>query len=362
MAPKNKKNGFIFYCEERGQIDPDLRGKKLHDLVDLCSSGWNSMSGDEKQKYTDMAKDHNSGYYGNPPPKRASQFRGRRDSASSLRENRSQIRGRFDSFGRSMLALYSKEEYRTYLTSVMVKDVQLRVQELSLGDLMEQRFHVAHVNPWYETSNAIEDDVFEETYVVPAELGMCQFSLRQGVQKALNYKISPGAVQPGFMSSVKRNSEGIHDLDWNDPGLTGDYLGVINAVANLVRASGNERPADVDVHADFACLRGVDEGANGGVLTTDEMDVSAAQKFIREEEAKRGPKRLLPIFCLGSHINTCERAFSWLLHKAGKKVSWSCSIQSKLFIASLPKSCGSGTVRVQWVYSGHLGSGLKWPQ
>ena len=92
MAPgkraRDKKNPYMLYCAERQQTEPHLKGMAMPDLVAACSDGWTAMPHQQRQRYVQQAKDINEGCYAvNPNP------------------GDTNLQGRFDSFGRSLLAV-----------------------------------------------------------------------------------------------------------------------------------------------------------------------------------------------------------------------------------------------------------------
>ena len=178
-----KKQPYVFFCQERSQTDPSLRGKKLYELIDLCSDDWTNMTNEDRQKYVDMAKLHNDGYYGIIP-----EISFRRPPKVKPAPS-SQLRGRFDSHGRSMLAMHSQQEYRTYLDAMMKRDIYNRVFEPVMKDLKKQRFHIMHINHWYETEEKSKLSIFGESKVLKYSdkaIELCNSASCEEKQRVLN--------------------------------------------------------------------------------------------------------------------------------------------------------------------------------
>ena len=61
-SKKSKKtNPYIYYCLEKQQICPELKGKSLPELVAICGSEWSSMGPDARRPYIESARDLNAG-------------------------------------------------------------------------------------------------------------------------------------------------------------------------------------------------------------------------------------------------------------------------------------------------------------
>ncbi len=99
--PSSRKQPYVLFCQERAEVDPALKGLSLPKLVAKCSDSWKALSPDAKSKYADMAKQYsdNGGVPGREPPPHDDDWR-----------------GRFDCYGRSMLAI--KLEQRMHKSRV----------------------------------------------------------------------------------------------------------------------------------------------------------------------------------------------------------------------------------------------------
>ena len=91
---RDKKNPYMLYCAERQQTEPQLAGMKLPDLVAACSEGWTSLPHEQRQRYVQQAKEWNEGLY----------------AVSTATDGN--LQGRFDAFGRSLLAVQQREEVK----------------------------------------------------------------------------------------------------------------------------------------------------------------------------------------------------------------------------------------------------------
>ena len=98
-SKKSKKtNPYIYYCLEKQQICPELKGKSLPELVAICESEWSSMGPDARRPYIESARDLNAG-----------RIEPTFCSSKSIADSPvSDLAGKFDSMGRSYLAIHNK--------------------------------------------------------------------------------------------------------------------------------------------------------------------------------------------------------------------------------------------------------------
>ncbi len=47
---RTRKQPYIIFCQERAQLDPDLKGMKLPELVSRCSDAWKALEYSQRQK------------------------------------------------------------------------------------------------------------------------------------------------------------------------------------------------------------------------------------------------------------------------------------------------------------------------
>ena len=99
MKKQKKTQPFIYYCLEKQQLDPALKGKSLPELVELCGGEWTSMGPEERLPYVESAKQLNAGRI-------EPTFHSNKSIGQSPK---SDLAGKFDSFGRSYLAIRNKE-------------------------------------------------------------------------------------------------------------------------------------------------------------------------------------------------------------------------------------------------------------
>ena len=105
-----KKQPYVYFCLEKQQNNPTLRGKSLPELIDLCSDEWKFMALDQRQPYIDTAKRLEE----NPMAEAPFQ-----SNASIENAPVEDLNGKFDSLGRSFVALQSSviQEKSKYYTN-----------------------------------------------------------------------------------------------------------------------------------------------------------------------------------------------------------------------------------------------------
>ena len=129
------------------------------------------------------------------------------------------IRGRFDSFGRSLVALEKEKQDEKENRERLRKDLWRNISTLrKKGKLSGQRFHFLHINHWTET----------DQQVFPAELGLVQMTLQDGVTDIFHQKIDPGTSLPlGFKGQIREWSEKTHGLWLDNPELSDNYQEIL---------------------------------------------------------------------------------------------------------------------------------------
>ncbi len=97
--PRVKKNGFVVFCQEKEATTPKFSGLSMSQLAtnDEISDLWQALSLDERQKYVDRAKEFNQ----------SEKEKGKTFSRPPSPDG--DLTGRFDCYGRSMIAMQQKE-------------------------------------------------------------------------------------------------------------------------------------------------------------------------------------------------------------------------------------------------------------
>ena len=112
MAPK-KKQPYVYFCLQKQQVDPGLKGKTLPELIDLCSEEWKSMNLVQRKPFIDTATLLTENPMAEPS------FSSRQSIEASPLED---MNGKFDGFGRSFVALQSSiiQEKSTYMYTYLL--------------------------------------------------------------------------------------------------------------------------------------------------------------------------------------------------------------------------------------------------
>ena len=120
--PKTKKQPYIFFCEERRQTDPNLKGMKLPELVEACSQAWTSLNADVRDRYVQMAKEFNE----------CGGFFGAKSHEEDKDDEKLGLKGRFDCLGRSLLAIHQQSQYEKCKPCCFVIRQCLRISHLQI--------------------------------------------------------------------------------------------------------------------------------------------------------------------------------------------------------------------------------------
>lgn len=268
-----KKQPYVFFCLEKAQTERHLAGKSLAELIDLCSDMWKSLPLERRQGYVDMAKDHSEGrpYYLNPGPNAA----------------QGDVTGRFDSLGRSLVALQNNELQSKFEHDLMRQDVEWRVRRRrhDCDEVVSMRFHIMHVNTWTVSSET--SDVF------PAEIAMVEMSLGKGVTGQWLQMVDPGEMPPGYKGDMKIHSEKYHKIWLDNTELTDNYCDIVKHIEKHLR-----------------CRKG-EEYVGQEVSIPGYEDIALPFHYVAAQE--RG---LLPIYVMPEHKEVIGDSLKWLCNQA----------------------------------------------
>lgn len=176
----------------------------------------------------------------------------------------------------------------------MIADIVQRVQLAhDKGELPTMKINVMSINAWLEDSDII----------TPAEIGIVQFNLEQGILKVLDQLVDPGVIPKGYRGDMKVISDKFHKIWLDNPDLSDDYEGIINAIQDFMKR---------DTHS-------LIERAAGEGITV-EGRFQPGKDLIEEQTKRRIENRnqdYLPVFVMpGVMMERCIRCMDWLAVKA----------------------------------------------
>jgi len=264
--PKNKKNPYIYFCLERKQSEQKYQGKSLRELVELCNAEWTQMSSEEKRPYYETSDQFARG-----------QIEPKFESADPIeRSSSSDMRGKFDAFGRNFFALKKSKMQDQGLFAFMQEDICRIVKSEEVADF---RFHIMTVHSWFTMDNTTAD-------VVPAEIALLEMSLKNGVMCKYLQLIDPGEVPAGYKAEMKTNSEKHHDLWLDNVELVDAYDDILISIVETLTAKDGEKYAG--------------EGLKFPNAEPPSCVISSRKR------------RLLPIYCLPDDKLKVRKAMEWL--------------------------------------------------
>jgi len=303
-----KKNPFILFCTERQQTDPSLAGKNLQELVGLCAEPWQALGPERKQRYVNMAKEWNA-----------------TGGLMRVAPDEDDLTGKFDSLGRSLLALKEQERIEKFWVDAIRRDIRMRIDKArSTGSLAKMVIHVMGINTWLElnpVATAVtggggggggggDGSSGEEGVVLPAEVGLVQMSVLNGVTERYNQMVNPGQLPVGYKADARINSEKYHQI-WLDNELLSDSY---NAIVENLRGAltvGKDCESYAGEEADFEYMCGHDN-----------VPFSAAAS-----SAKR--LKLVPVYVMPADKDRTVRGLRWLCKKA--KVDYEFAVYDLAF-------------------------------
>ncbi|GBN42293.1 Protein maelstrom, partial [Araneus ventricosus] len=107
-----------------------------------------------------------------------------------------------------------------------------------------------------------------ETYYVPIEVGIVEYSISYGIHREMQMLIHPGTIPTGYTAQAKRFSEEIHNIDIfnGEEGSERDMRKVYQAIKTFVNPSFDEYPPPLfcieeDLEKNKGCLEWLAERA-----------------------------------------------------------------------------------------------------
>jgi len=278
MAPK-KKQPYVYFCLQKQQVDPGLKGKTLPELIDLCSEEWKSMNLVQRKPFIDTATLLTENPMAEPS------FSSRQSIETSPLED---LNGKFDGFGRSFVALQSSIIQEKRFDKFMKEDISEIVKN---PNFLNHRFHIMAVNIW------LEDDSSGD--IIPSEIALIEMTLKNGISRKRVQLIDPGELPIGFKSDMKINSEKYHDIWVDNLELIDSYGDIIDAIIDILKVQKDERYG----------------GQNKNFNQTHDIMVPHGIECASKH-------KLLPIYVLPSQKKVISSALDWLARQANKDVSF----------------------------------------
>ena len=146
MPKSTKKNPYILFCLEKKQIDPNLQGKGLRELVELCNQEWSEMGkiadktniiqvticiDNENNLFKNLFEgpDERRPYYESADQLSRGQIEPNFASKNSIETTPSDdLTGKFDAFGRSFFAIKKNKMQEQGLYTFMKEDISRQVK------------------------------------------------------------------------------------------------------------------------------------------------------------------------------------------------------------------------------------------
>merc|ERR1712126_399305 len=219
--------------------------------------------------------------------------------------------GKFDSFGRSLMAVREKERAEELEEKMMLKDIEKRVINAKESNtLPHSRFHIMSITTWTKTAPITEYDGPNEPgiegEIIPAEIGLVEMNLRDGLISRCYQMVHPGPLPLGYKGDMMARSEKTHQIWLDNPCLSEDYDTIIGSIHTLLKLKTSK-----EHYAGFDC-NALDEFEN---LNVDGSHIphslTSAKNF-----------GLLPIYVMPEQKKTCRKALEWLKKKANVDYSF----------------------------------------
>ena len=187
MGPKKKKqpyNDFYFFMQDQKK-ELARQGRHydtMEDLAALCHGRWKNLSDRDKALYKNKAKQWKE-------------------------KEKHNLENKFDAQGRSLADLQREKEAQQKAQDDMLARIDKIIRQARGRDrLPETNFYLVHFNILAKT-----DDT--PARFLPCEIGLVEFSLRDGVKRSLHDFMYPSDVPVGYSYAIRDNAEKTHKLD-----------------------------------------------------------------------------------------------------------------------------------------------------
>ncbi|KAH6920869.1 hypothetical protein HPB50_028144 [Hyalomma asiaticum] len=171
------------------------------------------------------------------------------------------LHNKFTSDGRSIASVLQEEDKKVQMRRAMVEGIQRYVDDIgTVEGIKKFPFYIFAINILFE--------VHGEYY--PLEIGLIEYSIKEGFISAFHRFINPGAITLGFASAAKDHSENTHGI----PNMgfqegTRDYQAVVNDFMTYLRLSADDAVLpplfckEEHIPQAEGCLRWLERGAKG---------------------------------------------------------------------------------------------------
>lgn len=209
MAPKKQINAFYFYMKDL-QLELREGGKTIpmKDMAEIANPKYKALPHEEKLRYERMVKE------------------------DKAKRKKTQC-GRLTSDGVPITQLLAEEQERKEMQMEIVTSVHSMIFQ-NLDSITDMKIYIISFNVMVVT---------RENEHYPNEIGLVEFSLRDGIRKIYHAFIDPGQIPIGYFSAAKHHSADSHQLpipmsDAENFNLTleSDYGKILNHILDFTDA------------------------------------------------------------------------------------------------------------------------------
>jgi len=135
-------------------------------------------------------------------------------------------RGGFDSYGRPLEMLLSREAQEQAETLIMQEEIKGWVEDGARnGKLSHFHFYIIQANVFCLT---------DEGGVVPAEISLARVSLSSGVEEVYHELIHPGPLPLGYRADCIYNASKTHKIPLDMAGANQDYSSILAGITSFI--------------------------------------------------------------------------------------------------------------------------------
>lgn len=176
-----------------------------------------------------------------------------------------------------------------------------------------------YLNTWTKTAPITQNDGPNEPgidgEVIPAEIGLIEMNLRDGLTNRFYQMVNPGPLQLGYRGDMMVRSEKTHQIWLDNPALSDDYLTIIEKIRATLKVDESHNTLNKGMIKEKYAGQDCNALSEFKKLNVDELNVPkgliSSKKY-----------NLLPVYVMPFQQEDCRNALEWLRKKANVEYSF----------------------------------------
>lgn len=205
-SKKKQRNGFYFFMKDQIEYyKVQDKAFNMTTIVPIAHPKWQALSPEEKKSYNDFAK--------------------------QWKQQQKVDDTRMDSSGhlvKEVMADELEQQQRTNMQNLYIR--QLIGGVGTMEEISDMKFYLINFNIFCKT---------QEGEVIPAEIALVEYSIKEGIMKEYHEFIHPDVIPTGYGFTARQHSENTHKIPpQNFPLAKSNYMGIYNHMKQFVKSQG----------------------------------------------------------------------------------------------------------------------------